>query len=57
VPDDKIIPYQLKSFFFFPSEVSDYLEKANKVIKEKEGLLKTLQKSSSVPISPASAPV
>jgi site-specific DNA recombinase len=39
---EDVFHHQLKSFFFSPSEVSDYLKKADKVIKEKEELLKAL---------------
>jgi site-specific DNA recombinase len=33
---------QLKTFFFSPKEITDYLSKADQTIKEKEELLKTL---------------
>jgi len=39
---EEVFHHQLKSFFFSPSEVSDYLKKADKVIKEKEELMRTL---------------
>jgi site-specific DNA recombinase len=39
---EEVFHQQLKSFFFSPSEVSDYLKKADKVIKEKEDLLTAL---------------
>lgn len=39
---EDVFHHQLKSFFFSPTEVSDYLKKADKVIKEKEDLLKAL---------------
>jgi site-specific DNA recombinase len=39
---EDVFHHQLKSFFFSPTEVSDYLKKADKVIKEKEELLKAL---------------
>jgi site-specific DNA recombinase len=39
---EEVFHQQLKSFFFSPSEVSDYLKKADQVIKEKEELLRAL---------------
>jgi len=39
---EEVFHQQLKSFFFSPTEVSDYLQKADKVIKEKEELLRAL---------------
>lgn len=39
---EEIFHHQLKSFFFSPAEISDYLKKADQVIKGKEELLKTL---------------
>jgi site-specific DNA recombinase len=39
---EDVFHHQLKSFFFSPTEVSDYLKKADKVIKEKEELLRAL---------------
>jgi site-specific DNA recombinase len=37
---------QLKNFFFSPSEIADYLDKTDTVIKEKEELLQALQAES-----------
>ncbi len=39
---EEVFHHQLKSFFFSSSEISDYLRKADQVIKDKEELLKTL---------------
>ena len=39
---EEIFHYQLKSFLFSPSEITDYLNQADKIIKEKNELLKTL---------------
>jgi len=39
---EEVFHHQLKSFFFSPSEISSYLNKADQVIKEKEELLRTL---------------
>jgi site-specific DNA recombinase len=39
---EEIFHHQLKSFFFSPSEITGYLEKADQVIKEKEELVKAL---------------
>lgn len=39
---EKIFHEQLKTFFFSPKEITDYLNKADKVIKEKEDLLNSL---------------
>jgi len=41
---EEVFHHQLKSFFFSPSEIESYLNKADKVIKEKEELLNTLSK-------------
>lgn len=38
-----IFHHQLKSFFFSSSEITDYLNRADKVIKEKDDLLKALK--------------
>lgn len=37
---EEVFQEQLKSFFFSPSEIESYLNKADEVIKEKENLLK-----------------
>ena len=39
---EEVFLHQLKTFFFTPVEVSDYLSEADRVIKEKEDLLKAL---------------
>jgi site-specific DNA recombinase len=39
---EEVFHQQLKSFFFSPSEVSDYLNRADRVIKDKEELLRAL---------------
>jgi len=39
---EEIFHHQLKSFLFSPSEITDYLNQADKIIKEKNELLKTL---------------
>ena len=39
---EEVFQEQLKSFFFSPSEIESYLNKADEVIKEKEELLRTL---------------
>lgn len=39
---EEVFHHQLKSFFFSSSEISDYLKKADQVIKDKEELLTTL---------------
>jgi chromosome segregation ATPase len=46
IPDsdlEEIFHVQLKTFFFSPSEINNYLERADQVIKEKEELLKVLE--------------
>jgi len=40
---EEVFHQQLKSFFFSPSEISNYLNKADQVIKEKKRLLKVLE--------------
>lgn len=40
---EEIFHHQLKTFFFTDSEISDYLSKADHIIKEKEELLKALE--------------
>jgi site-specific DNA recombinase len=39
---EEVFHFQLKSFFFSPKEISEYLKKADEVIKEKKELLKSL---------------
>jgi site-specific DNA recombinase len=39
---EEVFHHQLKSFFFSPSEIGNYLTKADQVIKEKEELLRAL---------------
>lgn len=39
---EEIFHHQLKSFLFSPSEITDYLNQADKIIKEKNELLNTL---------------
>jgi site-specific DNA recombinase len=39
---EDIFHHQLKTFFFSPTEITNYLNQADQVIKEKENLLKTL---------------
>jgi len=41
---EEVFHQQLKSFFFSPSEIEGYLNKADEVIKEKERLLKVSRK-------------
>ncbi|GAH75965.1 unnamed protein product, partial [marine sediment metagenome] len=41
---EEVFQQQLKSFFFSPSEIGTYLNKADQVIKEKERLLEVLGK-------------
>jgi site-specific DNA recombinase len=40
---EEIFHHQLKTFFFSPTEITNYLSQADQVIKEKENLLKTLR--------------
>ena len=40
---EDIFHHQLKTFFFSPEEITNYLNQSDQVIKEKEGLLKTLR--------------
>lgn len=45
VPDlEAIFQQQLKGFFFSDAEVTRYIEQADEIIREKEALLKTLEK-------------
>jgi len=39
---EEVFHQQLKAFFFSPTEIADYLNEADRVIKEKEDLLKAL---------------
>ncbi len=39
---EEVFHHQLKTFFFTPTEITDYLNQADRVIKEKEDLLKAL---------------
>ena len=39
---EEVFQYQLKSFFFSPSEIDGYLKKADQFIKEKEELMRSL---------------
>ena len=40
---EEIFHHQLKDFFFSPTEITNYLNQADQVIKNKEELLKTLE--------------
>jgi site-specific DNA recombinase len=40
---EDIFHHQLKTFFFSPTEITNYLNQADQVIKEKEELLKTIR--------------
>lgn len=40
---EEVFHQQLKNFFFTPSEIGGYLDKADQVIKEKEELLQTIE--------------
>ncbi len=46
IPDsdlEEIFHNQLKTFFFSPTEINNYLDKADQVIKEKEELIKSIE--------------
>ncbi len=40
---EEVFHYQLKTFFFTPTEIVDYLNTADRIIKEKENLVRALE--------------